>query len=248
MMITKILNGMNVWSWTWPFVFLLTICDPLQCSQCSSAYIGNQWLLTAAHCVNRNATLSIFAHREKPDLFGYFHGTNRTFEQIPITQKYIHPQYNPSLFRHDIALLRLKHEPSHPNAFLRIPVHTQWEEPGTKLWISGYGSQESMIFPFLSYAQVFVHNVQNIPYHHIYHHLVHPESMLIAADFKDKDTVKDNIDTCYGDSGGPLFYDWNGFQYIIGLTSWGIGCGQDDLPGVYTRVSYFKKWIEMIMK
>lgn len=48
------------------------------------------------------------------------------------------------------------------------------------------------------------------------------------------------VDTCTGDSGGPLS-DASGV--LIGVTSWGNGCGRAGSPGVYTRVSRLGPWI-----
>ncbi|KAJ3664534.1 hypothetical protein Zmor_000092 [Zophobas morio] len=45
-----------------------------------------------------------------------------------------------------------------------------------------------------------------------------------------------------GDSGGPFIND----GVLIGVTSWGDGCGAPDNPGVYAKVSYFRKYIDNI--
>jgi Trypsin len=43
-----------------------------------------------------------------------------------------------------------------------------------------------------------------------------------------------------GDSGGPMFDNNN---KLLGLVSFGVGCGRSGIPGVYTRVSGVKDFI-----
>jgi secreted trypsin-like serine protease len=49
------------------------------------------------------------------------------------------------------------------------------------------------------------------------------------------------VDTCNGDSGGPLIaVNKTGEYYLAGVTSRGFGC---EGKGVYTKVSAFETWI-----
>jgi hypothetical protein len=59
---------------------------------------------------------------------------------------------------------------------------------------------------------------------------------------------KHNQDSCAGDSGGPVVSYDNGVPRLVGLVSFGPGCGLDDTPGVYVDVAYYRGWIDEAMK
>lgn len=63
--------------------------------------------------------------------------------------------------------------------------------------------------------------------------------------------VKDELatDTCGGDAGAPLQFtpDHSKIAKIVAMASFGVGCGNKDIPSVNTRVAYYLDWIESIV-
>ena len=64
------------------------------------------------------------------------------------------------------------------------------------------------------------------------------------------------VDTCAGDSGGPLMCHTSGGGidgkdgrrwYVHGVTSFGEGCGARNKFGIYTRVDAFVDWIDDVI-
>lgn len=50
-------------------------------------------------------------------------------------------------------------------------------------------------------------------------------------------------DACKGDGGNPLVCQIGNNFFQIGIVSWGIDCGINGVPGVYTNVAKFTDWI-----
>nr|CAD7403851.1 unnamed protein product [Timema cristinae] len=52
-----------------------------------------------------------------------------------------------------------------------------------------------------------------------------------------------------GDSGGPMVIQRPDKRWLLaGVISWGIGCAEPNQPGVYTRISEFRDWINQILQ
>lgn len=68
-------------------------------------------------------------------------------------------------------------------------------------------------------------------------------SFVCAGGEKDKDA-------CQGDGGSPLVCPVRGSPdryQLVGLVSWGVSCGVEKVPGVYTNVPLLRPWIEQNM-
>ncbi|CAI5731548.1 unnamed protein product [Hyaloperonospora brassicae] len=55
-----------------------------------------------------------------------------------------------------------------------------------------------------------------------------------------------DMDSCQGDSGGPLVREQLAEDVLIGVVSWGNGCGRAGYPGVYARVSIATEWLSRV--
>lgn len=66
-------------------------------------------------------------------------------------------------------------------------------------------------------------------------------SMFCAGD------LRGGKDACKGDSGGPAIAKIKGKATLVGITSWGLGCGLPNKPGVYTKVGKFVDWIQNVL-
>ncbi len=66
---------------------------------------------------------------------------------------------------------------------------------------------------------------------------------LDTSDQNDENSNNNAVDSCYGDSGGPVLVGTSGGLRLAGIVSWGIGCATRKSFGVYTRVAGVRDFI-----
>ncbi|CAD7680943.1 unnamed protein product [Nyctereutes procyonoides] len=69
-------------------------------------------------------------------------------------------------------------------------------------------------------------------------------NVLCAGDTRSGGNQANLHDACQGDSGGPSVCMKDNRMTLAGIISWDIGCGQKDVPGVYTKVTNYLDWIQ----
>lgn len=207
---------------------------------CGGSYIGRNIVITAAHCLDDGLKSS--------DIVVQFKKNNLLDQGIQYNLRsfLIHPEYNSTTLDNDIAIIFLKGNPSKRGIKkLHLPkIHQNWiYKIDRKCMILGYGyTQNNGNQPF-KLQRVIIKIMDKNGALNFYEPETITNNMFLAADFQNINDPSDNKDACTGDSGGPLFTWINKKRYLIGIVSWGYGCGLDLYPGVYTKVNNYRKWI-----
>lgn len=199
---------------------------------CGAAAVDRTTVLTAAHCM-ADDVLGAPPHRAT-DLKAITGRTDLLSDrgrEIAVRTVWVNPAYDPATNAGDFAVLTLA-EPLPQSSVIKTagagdPAYT----PGTAATVYGWGDLTGSGDYAGSLHAASVHVLPDARCEEAYpagsDGTYLPESMLCAGE------VQGGRDACQGDSGGPLVAQGR----LIGLVSWGSGCGRAGSPGVYTRVS-----------
>uniref|UniRef100_A0A672V9G1 Peptidase S1 domain-containing protein n=1 Tax=Strigops habroptila TaxID=2489341 RepID=A0A672V9G1_STRHB len=189
---------------------------------CGGVLVNKNSVLTAGHCVTGRKYVFIG------------HTTRRYIRSITV-----HPEFKRDTFENDIALFEL-------NSAVRYSIYVQpiclpsahlypHTTNGTQCFITGWGrTTEKGIDMLCAVLQELIKKVDVLL------------TLFYIVSWKEISLLVGFIIYLQGDSGGPLacYHPPTNRYYLMGIASFGVGCGRPRFPGIYVRLSQYRRWIK----
>lgn len=203
---------------------------------CGSTLISTNTVLTAAHCAD-NPNRNYFAI---PGFYS-FNDDLEASDMISASRVQVHPQYDEFTRDNDVAVITLSEFSSEPTAAV---YNGERDLTGTNGTVIGTGFLASLP-AFLEAdtlqevpAPIIGNEACNDAWENLIGIRIITENMLCAG----FDT--DNRGTCFGDSGGPLFINFNGVRTVVATVSFGTpNCEENRGNQGYARTSALSDFI-----
>ncbi|XP_050096684.1 brachyurin-like [Anopheles aquasalis] len=238
----RIVNGEEAFPGQFPYQIALLSNFAAGGGLCGGSILTNNYILTAAHCVvDGNGALAT----DGTAILGAHNRINAepTQQRIAFSQSgvFVHPSYNPTLIRNDIATVRL----NSPAVFndrvqpIDLPALSDSRTfAGLIGTASGFG-RTSDALPGASDVVMYTRNpvLTNADCQSSW-------NIILVSDQNVCLDATGGRSVCNGDSGGPLTVQDGGNSLEIGIASFvsAQGCASG-IPSVWVRVSFYRDFI-----
>jgi secreted trypsin-like serine protease len=227
-------------------VIMGEVPEPYRIAFCGATLLSPEWAVTAAHCVDEGPVKNFALVTGSVDL--------DTAQRVAVRDVIVHPDWDEGprearRFHNDIALLRLATR-SDAGVIRPGAAGGTAEADEGQARVTGWGRTTP--------TGGGVRKLRTVDLR-----IVSTRDCNDRASYGDGDPstpdrvlptmlcagfLQGGADSCQGDSGGPLTGTDGGQRVLIGVVSWGEGCGRPGKYGVYTRVSRFTDWINACME
>ncbi len=232
--------------------------------RCGAIYIGDDWLLTAAHCVIRPDVDFLKARKVRLGTQTISGNRGKVFS---IDRAAYHKDYVASgSYPNDIALIHIGRPRGSarfdPRLVRKVALPGSDARPLADydgLLVTGWG----MMQPMDPGRQIMARDNRTVNVNSaelqqlaltalpgarckIVSGGIDSQRTVCAGVVDAARTLPGGKDVCGGDSGGPLTRDPDtpgGERLLVGIVSSGRGCALPAYPAIYTRVSYYLDWI-----
>lgn len=236
----RIIGGRNADPHPFHSMLLLRYGGSWRWAGCGATLVSNCHVVTAAHCAAdpTNPLGAVFVNAHRP----YQENLGVPFHFSPVEHVTRHAGYNSTNNAHDIAVVKMAQCLDTTQFPPAIPANPDLVLPSNLMAdILGFGklSEQGNLFE----------NTQALQIAHI--PIIPPD---ICKEYYGEKIKNDmfcggyamgGIDACQGDSGSSMTYvsQENNSTVLIGVVSWGVGCGRSNSPGVYSSVQYHYGWL-----
>ncbi|XP_021365335.1 transmembrane protease serine 12-like [Mizuhopecten yessoensis] len=244
----------------WPWLVSLHFLRPIVFTEktgmqhvCGGTIISTNpvWVLTAGHCFSEDVHEG-FSNPDNWDVvIGEYNQYKKEAGEIKahIDEIHLHSNFSVNTLLYDIALLKLR-----PIEQLQLEDLADLDDgefqPGQQCSVAGWGQVSFHPYGWGNFIPLItsVCLIDNDLCSEMY------SASKTQTFFIDQTTIcagsNEGHDACLGDSGGPLMCQspeddrWK----LVGVVSTGNECGRKDFPGIYTRVAFYRSWIDEVIE